>query len=132
MNRKTEILFQISEWLKEYFNEQKEILKIERFSIWDNWTIESWDFFDAVHSEKINSSSQRWYIIITKKEKIYLSYEKLENIDWLNIVLNENLLNKYPKIKEIVWKIRSIESKYRGEKQIKYTDTDEKIHKILN
>ena len=127
-DREKKIISLFTDWLNNIFWISI-IKKIERFYIKDTGEIISWDFFEAVHSEKNNWANTRGYIIHTDVEKKYISFNYIE---WLNnlIVINEELIKKYS-LWKLIEEIREIEKNFRIEQGIELTDCDNEIHRIL-
>ena len=127
-DRKDKIMSLFTKWLNNVLWNNK-ILRIERFYIEDTGIIKSWDFFEAVHSEKNDWFNTRGYIIHTEIGKKYISFDYIKWLDNL-IVINEELIRKY-NLWELIEKIREIEINFRIEQDISLTETDNEVHKIL-
>jgi hypothetical protein len=138
-NREKEIFNFFNEWLN-IINIKTNIKLIERCVFDEKGDIEKWNFFEWIHSEKNKSTKHRWYIITTTNNKKYLitfnDIKNFNNIKKFNeyeiLIINESLLNNYPKIGIILKNIKNIEEKYREEKSIEKTEIDKEKHKIID
>jgi hypothetical protein len=146
LNRKTEVLSNFTTIIKEILPNFNTLKHINRWIIKDGNILE-WDFFDKFHNEKQTKETDlRFYVFcITEKDwenkEIVFSYLELDEsikkilnkdyffsikeLEWLEGNIKSNIFKKISYIQEI-------EKEIRKSRSIDYTDTDEKIHSILN
>ncbi len=125
----------------EIFLGKIELLKVNRW-IFDNQKLEEWWFNEKFHSElEKNNNWIRCYIFYIKinweNKKILFSYDDNLKINWFDYIYSPNDFKKLtPENQKKLWKlleeIQQLEKLNRNEKWVEYTDTDEKIHEILN
>ncbi len=128
-NRRDKIYTQVANILKILWYSEK-VINLQRASICE-WELTTWDFFDAVHSEKKNDISEnRGYVIETDKRKIFIWY-KNTSIIWYHCINLVLLLESEPTISVFISEIQNIEKIYRKEKWVSITVADD-VHKLLN
>lgn len=112
--------------------------KIQRAVINPDGSVESWDFFDKVHSQHTSQSwAIRAYIMRRVGAKPILILYSQESILWnlselYDIYHLSDIVAKYPEVKSIIGAIRDEEVKNRQASWVVTVDADKQIHKILS